>query len=810
MKNLYLFLALMLCASSIFNVQCVDIEDLLSRMTLREKIGQMTQIAAIVMYPDGTTVDPGMVRQAIETYGVGSIYNHYYFVSSRGTGQSAWTIDEWRTFTDMLQDVANSTVNKIPLIYGVDAINGASFVKNATIFPHNFGLAATWNVDLARQAAFVTAKDCRTVGINWSFAPTADVAVQPNWGRFYETFGDDPVLISEMVRASIRGAQQSDNTNELFCRPEGSSNYLMAACGKHFVGYSQPDGGYDRRNATIADWMLERYHYPPFQVAVAENVSTMMLNSVEFNGMPVHIDKTLVTDLLKNSWNFNGFVVSDYQSLLQLTLKYNIPTYREAIRLAILAGLDMYMVPLDFSFVDILHELVMNNEVPEELITNSARRILNVKQKLGLFENPYTFPNNVPTIGSDEDLQVAMDIARESITLLKNENNVLPLAGVSKVLVTGPASNSLMWKSGAWVFHWQGAENDDEFNGRGKTILSALQDTYGADNVVWGQGAFYDAPADAQNMLEQAAQADVVVVAIGEPPGAEMKNDIDDLNLPEEQINLVNDLAAVAKKIVVIVVAGRPRLFPSIIDNVDAILFAYLPGPYGGAVINEILTGVTNPSGRLSFAYPTANAQLSYQYGQYKHEVQWARGHGLSYTTFSYSNLQLSSSHIYNNEQIRIAIDITNDGTVDGKEVVRLNIADLFNFPDEEYLFMLKKFTKISLKAGETKTAEFLLGSSDLIRVDTPYRMKQGVTVKFNINEQIDGEFTFIDQQTTDPTPLPDISTPSTTHAPSPTSSPSVVQTPIDDQIRNNVNSASNLVAELLFSFILLGTVLLI
>jgi beta-glucosidase len=695
----------------------------------------------------------------------------------------------------------NSTNSKIPVLYGLDAVIGAGHILKAALFPHNIALAATFNESIVERVGYTTGRDSRTVGINYALAPVADVGVEPRWGRFYETYGDSPFVVTKMVRAILRGLHGTDASDRFW--PANSA--LVASATKHFLGYGQPNGGEDRADATISDWQLERYHLRPFLGAFEEKTHSVMLNSGSVNGVPGHANKKYNVDLLKGKLNYPGFTVSDFQDVQRLIWEHNVaPDFVSAIKLALDAGLDLDMVPLDFSWADQLYQLVTSGQIPESRLDDSVRRILKVKQDLGLFDNPFPYKDRLATIGSADDYAFSQYVAEEAITLLKNQDNILPLdtSQPKKVLITGPAANSLKILAGAWAVHWQGAIDDSELLGQGSTLYEAfneyVQDKNAEWTVNWAVGMNYTGPlSDYDNAMEMARDSDLIILTSGEPPYAEMYEQIDDLTLYEEQLNYIDQLSALGKPIILILVQGRPRLFASAIDKVNAIIYAYIPGAHGAKALTNIIFGEVNPSGRLPFAYPTATGQLAYQYGSYAHNVQWPFGYGLSYTTFTYSNFRVPDAANVNST-MQVAVDVTNSGSVSGKETVFLYVAELFAYPDEQYIEMVHGFQKVALNPGDTTTVVFSLQNEDFANVGY---VGQDKVVNVRVNDQ-KGSFTLTPRNADGSVPLDNTPTKQVPISQTPNTIITSPDNPSNNH--NDVSSASRLIASLFVLCVLL------
>ncbi|MGQ9561107.1 MAG: glycoside hydrolase family 3 N-terminal domain-containing protein [Candidatus Oleimicrobiaceae bacterium] len=682
---------------------------LLGQMTLEEKVGQMTQISLEVVckgYPsvqEPLEIDMASLRRALLDYHVGSILN---------VGTSAHTLARWQQIITAIQDVATKETRlRIPVIYGIDAVHGAGYTMGATLFPQHLGMAATWEPDLVRTEGEVTAYEIRACGIPWNFSPVLDIGRQPLWPRFWETFGEDPYLASTMARAYVQGLQG-------VTEKEATG---VAACAKHYLGYSFPLTGKDRTPAWIPERMLREYFLPPFQAAVDAGVKTVMVNSSEINGIPVHSSSYYLKDLLRDELGFQGVIVSDWADIRNLHERERIASsLKEAVRVAVGAGIDMSMVPLDFSFYDHLLALVREGAVPEARIDEAVGRILQLKADLGLFANPYPQREQANHFACDRHRAAALQAAQESITLLKNSANLLPLRPDSKVLVTGPTAAKRSSLNGGWTITWQG-DREELYPKDTPTILEAIRAAVGAERVQYVPGVEVAREIDIKAALTAARKADVVVACLGEDPYCETPGNITDLTLPEPQLRLVAALAQTKVPIVVVLVEGRPRTITAIADKVAGILMAYLPGPHGGQAVADILFGRVNPSGRLPITYPRACNDLTLYDHKYSENANsfnrynplFPFGFGLSYTTFAYSDLLLDKSILRQGDSLAVSVTVQNTGSRSGKEVVQLYLSDLYASVTPS-VRRLKRFAKVELMPGEKKTVRFLLHERDL------------------------------------------------------------------------------------------------
>ncbi len=710
------------------------VEELLAKMTLEEKVGQMAQVTLDVITIgknqfhtyEPLQLDSVLLRKALLEHHVGSILNT--------ANNRARTLQEWHKIIGQIQDVATrETRLGIPVIYGVDAIHGTTYTAGATFFPQQIGQAATWNREMVRKAAEITAYETRASNIPWNFSPVLDMGRDPRFPRMWETFGEDVYLTSQMGIEAVKGYEGSNNNV--------SDPVKVASCLKHYLGYSVPVSGKDRTPAMIPEIELRERHLPPFKAAIDAGAHSVMVNSGLINGEPVHASYFLLTSLLKEELGFKGLVVTDWKDIENLHDRDKVAvSQKEAVKLAINAGIDMAMIPYNFDFCINLVELVNEGEVAKSRIDDAVRRILNVKFKLGLFNNPVTNYQDYPLFGSKEFEEQAYNTASESVTLLKNEGNILPLKKGSRVLVAGPNSNSMRSLNGGWSYSWQG-EKVEEFAGDYSTILEAIEDKTGKGNVVFFEGVRYnnsgrywvDEAVNIGEAVKAAAKVDYIILAIGENSYCEKPGDLHDLTLSENQISLAKALEKTGKPVILILNEGRPRIIRTIEPGAKAIIQSYLPGNFGGKVIADILFGDVNPSGKLPYTYPLfVNSLVTYDHkpsehqakmaGVYDYEsdfaIQYPFGFGLSYTTFSYSDLKLSSDKMQKGGRLEISVKVKNTGSVEGKEVVQLYTSDLFASvtPDVK---RLRGFEKINLKPGEEKTVNFILTPEDISFINT-------------------------------------------------------------------------------------------
>ena len=695
-----------------------QVEALLDKMTMEEKVGQMTQVTIDLILEDEslTEIDEQKLRQAIVDKKVGSILN---------VKGHAYTMDQWYKIQTRIQEVATKeTPNKIPILYGIDAIHGANYIQGATLFPHNIGMAATRDPELVRQAAKITAIETRASGIRWNFDPVLGLGRQPLWSRFEETFGEDVHLVSTLGAAAIKGYEEDGLNNPS----------AVASCMKHYLGYSIPQSGKDRTPAYVPEYVLREYLLPPFEKAVEAGTSTVMINSGEVNGTPVHASKYLLTDILRGELGFKGVAVSDWEDVIRLHTRHRVAdSPKEAVRMAVEAGVDMSMVPYDYSFYDLLIELVKDGVISEDRIDQSVRRILELKFKLGLFDNPYPERAAITLAEQQKTDETALEAARESITLLKNENAVLPLSKGAKVLVAGPAAHNVTALHSSWSYVWQG-NDDSQYPASTQTIKEALEAQLGKANVVSSAQRKYDNAAnyDIEQLNKDAQNVDYIILCLGEDAYAESPGSIDDLTLDSRQIALAKAAISTGKKVILVLVEGRPRVIADIEKDIPGILLAYRPSTKGAQAIAEVLTGIHNPSGILPYSYPKATGDLVkydhkytegiredqpnvYTDGTYR--PQWPFGHGLSYTSFAFSNLKADKAAFGAGEKLNLTVTVKNTGKRAGKVAVELYSRDLYASITPNYK-RLRRFEKIELEPGEEKQVSFVVAPEDLAFVN--------------------------------------------------------------------------------------------
>ncbi|RZJ82122.1 MAG: beta-glucosidase [Flavobacterium sp.] len=713
----------------------LKVNALMTKMTLEEKVGQMAQITLDVIgkgkdrfsSDEPFMLDEQAMQKALVQYKLGSVLN--------ASNNRARTPQHWLEVITKIQKVAMSNKNAIPVIYGIDAIHGETYTAGATMFPQQIGQAATFNRELVYKGAEITAYETRASSIPWAFSPLLDLGADPRFPRQWESFGEDPYLITELGKQMVYGFQGKDNN---IANPT-----KVAASIKHFLGYQVPVSGKDRTPAIISDQALREYHLPPFKAAIEAGARTIMINSGLINGVPVHANYKILTKLLKEELGFKGLVVTDWGDIENLYKRDRVAKdNKEAVMMAINAGIDMSMVAYQYEpFCDDLIALVKEGKVKQSRIDDAVRRILIVKYELDLFNKPTTDIKDYPKFGSVEFEQASQQAATESITLLKNNDNVLPLKKSAKILVTGPNANSMRTLNGAWTYSWQG-EKVEDFAAKYNTILEALQNKVGKENVTYlpgvsykMDGKYYEEYTDQlEETIAAAKNADVVVLCLGENSYTETPGNLSDLYLSDLQTELAQKLAATGKTIILVLNEGRPRIISKFEQKMAAIVQTYLPGNFGGNALADILYGDVNPSGKLPYTYPQfPNALFTYYHkpsesretteGIYNYNAdynpQYVFGHGLSYTTFSYSDIKLSSSTLKKGQTLTISVNVSNTGKLTGKESVLLFITDLVASDISPDVKRLKGFDKIELKAGETKTVTFKITPEDVAFVNS-------------------------------------------------------------------------------------------
>ncbi|WP_281613760.1 glycoside hydrolase family 3 N-terminal domain-containing protein [Flammeovirga sp. SubArs3] len=726
------------------------VDKILKELTLEEKVGQMTQITLdvitkgenVFVSDEPLTLDQKLLEEAIKKYKIGSVLNT--------ANNRARTPEKWNEVITQIQKLAMKEIG-VPVLYGVDAIHGTTYTAGATFFPQQIGMAATWNPDLNKQGCAVTAYETRASSIPWDFSPVLDMGRNPAWPRIWETYGEDVYLTSQMGIAAVDGYEGVNN--------DLSDETKVAACIKHFIGYGSEKSGKDRTPSYLPEVELREHYMPSYKAAIDAGAHTIMINSGIINGTPVHASYKLLTELLKEELGFKGLVVTDWADIENLHNRDKVAdTHKEAVKQSINAGIDMSMVPYNFKFADYLIELVQEGEVPMSRIDDAVRRILTVKMELGLFEKPAPKVKEYPDFGSEKHEKIAYNAASESITLLKNNKDILPLKEGTKLLVTGPNANSMRTLNGGWTYSWQG-EKVEEFAKDYNTILEAVENKFGKENVKFAAGVEYNHEGqyyeekniDIDAAVKAAEGTDVILLCLGENTYTETPGNLHDLYISQNQRKLAEALAKTGKPVVLVLNEGRPRLISQFESDMTAVVHTYLPGNFGGDALADILSGEVNPSGKLPYSYPMyPNSLGTYDHkpseasekmeGMYDYNsslpLQYAFGHGLSYTTFDYSDITISKSDIGPDEQFTVKVKVKNTGNRAGKEVVQLYSKDLYASitPDNK---RLRRFEKINLEAGESQEVVFTLKARDLAFVDADlnWTVEKG-EFRFMINDQ--------------------------------------------------------------------------
>ena len=698
------------------------IEKTLSRMTLEEKIGQMTELAIDVLgeTKDGVFVlDDEKLHKAIGKYKVGSFLN--------APGPVALSKEQWNEIISRIQEISLRELG-IPCIYGLDQNHGTTYTLGGTLFPQNINMGASFNTDLVKKAAQVTAYETRASNCPWTYSPTVDLGRDPRWSRIWENFGEDCMVNAVMGAIAVRGFQGDD--------PDCIPLDRIAASVKHYMGYGTPRTGKDRTPAYISVSDLREKHFAPFKKCVEAGALTIMVNSASINGVPVHANHELLTKWLKEDLQWDGMLITDWADIDNLYTREHIAAdKKEAIQIAINAGIDMAMEPYDVNYCTLLKELVEEGKVSTERIDDAVRRVLRLKYRLQLFDHPNTGYDEYPLFGCDEHAELALKAAEESLVLLKNKNQILPLDKTKKYLVTGPNANAMRCLNGGWSYTWQG-HWADRFTGEYNTIYKALCNKFGSENIILEQGVTYK-PEDTyteendpeiEKAVKAAKDVDIIIACIGENSYCETPGNLSDLALSINQRNLITELSKTGKPIILILNGGRPRIISDIEPFADGIINILLPGNYGADALSNILAGDVNPSAKMPYTYPRNQAELTtYDFrvseeidkmeGAYDYDavvsVQWPFGFGLSYTTFEYSNFKVNKTAFKADDELEFTIDVTNTGNSTGKEVVMLFSRDMVASMVPENR-RLRAFEKIELNPGETKTINFILKASDL------------------------------------------------------------------------------------------------
>lgn len=712
------------------------VEKTLAKMTLDEKIGQMLELNLDIMGAYDASgkwkLNETMLDTCISKYKVGSLLN--------APGTRAATVEQWQEWIRLIQKKSMKHIG-IPDVFGLDHNHGVTYTQGGTLFPQPINIAASFNTELARTGAQVTAYESRAANCPWVYNPVTDLGRDPRWSRIWESFGEDPIVNARMAEAEIMGYQGNDH-NHL-------SRYNVATSLKHYMGYGAPFTGKDRTPAYIAPNVLREKYFEPFKAAVQAGALTIMVNSASINGVPVHASYEYLTQWLKKDLNWDGMIVTDWADINNLFTRERVAKdKKDAIRIAINAGIDMSMDPYSVEFCILLKQLVNEGKVSQERIDDAVRRILRLKYRIGLFDEPNTGGKGYEKFGSQEHANMALRSAEETEILLKNEG-ILPLAKGKKILLTGPNANQMRCLNGGWSYTWQGSKAEDlaeKYN----TIYEALCNKYGQENVILNQGVTYNEKGQyweenepqIEKAVAAAAQADVIIACVGENSYCETPGNLTDLWMSENQRNLVKALAKTGKPIVLVLNEGRPRLIADIEPLAKAIVHIMLPGNYGGDALANLLAGDANFSAKLPYTYPKEiNSLANYDYkvseevgtmaGAYNYDakvsLQWPFGYGLSYTTFEYANLKVDKANFTADDVLTVTVDVKNTGSRAGKESVLLYSSDLIAsiVPDNK---RLRCFTKISLEPGETKTVTFTLPAKDLafVGADGRWTLEEG------------------------------------------------------------------------------------
>jgi len=691
-------------------------DEIVDSMTSADLIGQMAQIDISVLMTDDLELDEDVVRKYAKLR-VGSYLNSP-LTNGPINGTYLWTAEKWREVVTRIQEITMEENGGHPMIYGVDSVHGAIFVRGAAIFGQQINGAASFRPDLVYEQGRITARDTLAAGIPWIFGPILGISRNPLWPRTFETFGEDPYLDSVMADAIVRGLQSNGST---------------AACMKHWIVYTKTPSGHDKDAVTVSDYDLLNYFLPPFKSAVDAGVLSAMENYISVNGVPLVSNTKLMNGLLRDDLGWDGMMVTDYAEIDQLADFHRVArTYEEATRISLTrASVDMSMIATDDSFMNGTTALLQQSPQYLSRVKASARRVVKLKLQLGLYDNPVPGEANLALLGNENDTATALELARESVVLLKNNASVLPLAEDASVFLTGHAADDIGLQCGGWTIEWQGYAGHNELYPLGSTVKDNIETITGnSSSVTYFNGLNYTgeySEADLATAMEYASNAEFTIAVIGEGPYAEKPGDIDDLALPAGQIEYVKQLASTGTKVVVVLFEGRPRLLGDLTDYAFSIIDGLLACEMGGQAVAEILYGKVNPSGRMPITYPKdpANVEMVYNHPvttmcenstetPYYCENEWDFGTGLSYTEFAYSAVTLSKDTIQDSsESITISVDVTNSGSMAGKETVMLFLIQPFRSLNVPEMKQLKKFSKISLEVGETQTVQFTLTADD-------------------------------------------------------------------------------------------------
>ena len=714
-----------------------QVEQTLKKLTLEEKIGQMMELVTDLFGANDKNgvfyIDEHKTDSILSRYKIGSILN--------APNTCAPTAKQWEKYIAQIQKISMKRIG-IPCVFGLDQNHGSTYTQGGTLFPQNINVAATFNREIARRSAEATAYETRAVSVPWTYSPTVDLGRDARWPRIWENFGEDCYLSSEMGKAMVYGFQGED--------PNNIDQYHIATSMKHFMGYGVPWTGKDRTPAYISPADLREKHFAPFLAGLQAGALTVMVNSASVNGMPMHANKDILTGWLKEETGWDGVLITDWADINNLyTREMVAKDKKDALRIAINAGIDMIMEPYSCDACGYLVELVKEGKIPMSRIDDACRRVLRMKYRLDLFKNPTQKLKNYPKFGGEEFAKLALEGATESMVLLKNEGNILPLQHGKKILLTGPNANQMRCLDGGWSYTWQG-HRADEFAGKYNTIYEAFCNEYGKENVILNQGVTYNEKGkyweenepQIQGAVAAAKDADVIVACIGENSYTETPGNLTDLWLSENQRNLVKALAQTGKPVILVLNEGRPRLIADIEPLAQGIIDILIPGNMGGDALVNLVSGKSNFSGKMPYTYPKEiNSLANYDFkkseevgtmeGAYDYNAkitqQWGFGYGLSYTTYKYSNLKVSQSDFRHGDIIKVSVDVKNTGKVAGKESVLLFSSDLIAsmVPDGR---RLRAFDKVELQPGETKTMIFELKADDLAFVgwNGKWRLEEG------------------------------------------------------------------------------------
>ena len=714
-----------------------QVEQTLKKLTLEEKIGQMMELVTDLFGANDKNgvfyIDEHKTDSILSRYKIGSILN--------APNTCAPTAKQWEKYIAQIQKISMKRIG-IPCVFGLDQNHGSTYTQGGTLFPQNINVAATFNREIARRSAEATAYETRAVSIPWTYSPTVDLGRDARWPRIWENFGEDCYLSSEMGKAMVYGFQGED--------PNNIDQYHIATSMKHFMGYGVPWTGKDRTPAYISPADLREKHFAPFLAGLQAGALTVMVNSASVNGMPMHANKDILTGWLKEETGWDGVLITDWADINNLyTREMVAKDKKDALRIAINAGIDMIMEPYSCDACGYLVELVKEGKIPMSRIDDACRRVLRMKYRLDLFKNPTQKLKDYPKFGGKEFAKLALEGATESMVLLKNEGNILPLQHGKKILLTGPNANQMRCLDGGWSYTWQG-HRADEFAGKYNTIYEAFCNEYGKENVILNQGVTYNEKGkyweenepQIQGAVDAAKNVDVIVACIGENSYTETPGNLTDLWLSENQRNLVKELAKTGKPVVLVLNEGRPRLIADIEPLAQGIIDILIPGNMGGDALANLVSGKSNFSGKMPYTYPKEiNSLANYDFkkseevgtmeGAYDYNAkitqQWGFGYGLSYTTYKYSNLKVSQSDFRHGDIIKVSVDVKNTGKVAGKESVLLFSSDLIAsmVPDGR---RLRAFDKVELQPGETKTMIFELKADDLAFVgwNGKWRLEEG------------------------------------------------------------------------------------